>query len=103
MNRCNPVFVVIERHTQVRAGIQCVDDVQLIAVFPRAIILNNGKVQVNTGRIAGIAGIVALVAQQGTGFHQHFAAARGKITGDEALSGFIRHVGVIQPDLPVGI
>lgn len=93
----------IQWQPKIRRGVERVVDVGLIGEPPIAVILDDGKMQVHAHRAARRSGIIPLVTQQRAGRYEKLRRPGWKLGGNVGTAGCIRHVRVIDPDLPSGL
>jgi hypothetical protein len=98
-----PGAVGVHLQAQVRRRIERIVYVQLIAQESISIVEYDREMQVHAGGVAGIAGIVALVAELRPRFDVDLRAAGREGRVDQVAPVRIRHVSVVQPDLPAGL
>jgi len=97
------VGVGVQIEVEVGRRVEGVDDIEFVTDLSTAVIQHDGEMQVHAHGFTRCAGEVALIAEQGACLDRHFAGAGREVGGDGGIAIGVRQVGVIGPDLAVGL
>src|SRR6185503_127084 len=97
------VLVTVQGQSQIGRRVKGVVDLEFVLEFSIPIIFDDRKMQMYANRVIWIAGIIPLIAEESACFDQFLSCTSGEFIGDVGIPELVRHVGVIEPDLPAGL